>query len=389
MKEIFEQGIDRENTNSAKWDAREKIFGTSDLLPMWVADMDFAAPPSLKDALIKRAEHNAYGYTIHNDELLHTIQNWVKRRHQTNIDTDLLSFSPGVIPSLHAVIQAFTEENDQIVIQPPVYPPFFSVIETHNRTVVENPLVQGDNGYEMNFEELEELFKAGAKALLLCSPHNPVGRVWTEEELKKVTDLCVKYNVMLFSDEIHADIVFSQSEHFPAIRVNEKVKELTFTLMAPSKTFNIAGLQGSFILSPNEEQKEKLDKQLQKQGIGMLNTFAYTAMQTVYESGEEWLEELNKTLENNRDLVKNMFDESGLPIRTIPSEGTYLVWLDFRETEIPHDELKKILIEEAKVGLNDGTTFGKQGEQFMRMSIAAPRSTVEDGVNRIIEAFSE
>lgn len=253
---IFEQGIDRENTNSAKWDAREKIFGTSDLLPMWVADMDFAAPPSLKDALIKRAEHNAYGYTIHNDELLHTIQNWVKRRHQTNIDTDLLSFSPGVIPSLHAVIQAFTEENDQIVIQPPVYPPFFSVIETHNRTVVENPLVQGDNGYEMNFEELEELFKAGAKALLLCSPHNPVGRVWTEEELKKVTDLCVKYNVMLFSDEIHADIVFSQSEHFPAIRVNEKVKELTFTLMAPSKTFNIAGLQGSFILSPNEEQKK-------------------------------------------------------------------------------------------------------------------------------------
>lgn len=194
---------------------------------------------------------------------------------------------------------------------------------------------------------------------------------------------------MLFSDEIHADIVFSQSEHFPAIRVNEKVKELTFTLMAPSKTFNIAGLQGSFILSPNEEQKEKLDKQLQKQGIGMLNTFAYTAMQTVYESGEEWLEELNKTLENNRDLVKNMFDESGLPIRTIPSEGTYLVWLDFRETEIPHDELKKILIEEAKVGLNDGTTFGKQGEQFMRMNIAAPRSTVEDGVNRIIEAFSE
>nr|WP_289036874.1 PatB family C-S lyase [uncultured Allobacillus sp.] len=389
MKEIFEQGINRENTNSAKWDAREKFFGTSDVLPMWVADMDFAAPPTLKDALIKRAEHNAYGYTIQNDELLHSIENWVQGRHQTNIDTDLLSFSPGVIPGLHAVIQAFTEENDQIVIQPPVYPPFFSVIETHNRTIVENPLVLGDNGYEMNFVELEELFKAGAKALLLCSPHNPVGRVWTEEEMKKVTDLCVKYDVLLFSDEIHADIVFSKSEHFPAIRVNEKVKELTFTLMAPSKTFNIAGLQGSFILSPNEEQKEKLDKQLQKQGIGMLNTFAYTAMQTVYETGDEWLEELNKTLENNRDLVKNMFEESGLPIRTVSSEGTYLVWIDFRETDTPHDELKKILIEEAKVGLNDGTTFGKQGEQFMRMNIAAPHSTVEDGVNRIIEAFSE
>ncbi|MFC0015107.1 MULTISPECIES: MalY/PatB family protein [Allobacillus] len=389
MKEIFEQGINRENTNSAKWDAREKFFGTSDVLPMWVADMDFAAPPTLKDALIKRAEHNAYGYTIQNDELLHSIENWVQGRHQTNIDTDLLSFSPGVIPGLHAVIQVFTEENDQIVIQPPVYPPFFSVIETHNRTIVENPLVLGDNGYEMNFVELEELFKAGAKALLLCSPHNPVGRVWTEEEMKKVTDLCVKYDVLLFSDEIHADIVFSKSEHFPAIRVNEKVKELTFTLMAPSKTFNIAGLQGSFILSPNEEQKEKLDKQLQKQGIGMLNTFAYTAMQTVYETGDEWLEELNKTLENNRDLVKNMFEESGLPIRTVSSEGTYLVWIDFRETDTPHDELKKILIEEAKVGLNDGTTFGKQGEQFMRMNIAAPHSTVEDGVNRIIEAFSE
>ncbi len=388
MDELFEQGIDRKNTNSAKWDARKQVFGTDDVLPMWVADMDFAAPPALKDALIKRAEHNAYGYTIYGDDLLNAIQNWVKNRHQTEIDTKLLSFSPGVIPGLHAIIQAFTEEGDQIVIQPPVYPPFFSVIKSHNRTIIENPLVEGDNGYEMNFGELEELFKGGAKALLLCSPHNPIGRVWTEEEMKQLTDLCVKYGVYLFSDEIHSDVIFSDAKHYPAIRVNEKVRELTFTLMAPSKTFNIAGLQASFIVSPNEEKKQELDQQLQKQGIGMLNTFAYTAMQTVYESGEQWLEDLNQTVESNRDLVIERFRESGLPIRPIRSEGTYLVWIDFSEVGLAHDDLKKKLIEEAKVGLNDGTTFGKQGEQFMRMNIAAPRTTVEEGVNRIIKAFS-
>src|SRR5690625_2407807 len=218
----FKQVIHRDNTNAVKWDARETLFGRNDVLPMWVADMDFMTVPEVKQEIIKRAQHDIYGYTSYSEELIDSIVQWQKNKHQYNLNRNLLSFSPGVIPSLHALVQAFTDVDDSIVIQPPVYPPFFSVIESHGRKVIENPLVYNKGRYEMDFNHLEDCFKQGAKAFILCSPHNPVGRVWTKEELEQLTTLCVKYNVYLFSDEIHHDIVYSESNHYVASQVNEE-----------------------------------------------------------------------------------------------------------------------------------------------------------------------
>ncbi|NIK12150.1 MalY/PatB family protein [Alkalibacillus almallahensis] len=382
----FNKKINRENTRAVKYEFREKLFERNDVLPMWVADMDLPAPQAIQDAIMARAEHNIYGYTTHDDELLSTIQNWLTKRYQFDVNTDLISFSPGVIPALHALVEAFTEEGDQIVIQPPVYPPFFSVVESHDRTVLENPLIYENNTYRMNFDQLEEQFKQGAKAFILCSPHNPVGRVWTESELKQLAELCVTYNVYLFSDEIHSDIIFSGHKHRPIADLNENISALTFTMMAPSKTFNIAGLQASFTISPDEDSKKVLDKQLMKQGAVMLNTIAYTAMEAAYQHGEPWLEDLIKHLENNYAYLQEQLKQT--PITPVKADGTYLIWLDFSETGLDHEEIKRKLNHEAKVGLNDGQSFSKEhGDQFMRMNIACPREMVEDAVKRLVSTF--
>ncbi|MDQ0160841.1 MalY/PatB family protein [Alkalibacillus salilacus] len=382
----FNEKTNRENTRAVKYEFREKLFERNDVLPMWVADMDLPAPQAIQDAIMSRAEHNIYGYTTHDDALLSTIQNWLAKRYQYDVNTDLISFSPGVIPALHALVEAFTEEGDQIVIQPPVYPPFFSVVESHDRTIVENPLVYENNTYRMNFDQLEEQFKQGAKAFILCSPHNPVGRVWTESELKQLADLCVSYNVYLFSDEIHSDIIFSGHQHLPVADLNENISALTFTMMAPSKTFNIAGLQASFTISPDEESKKTLDQQLMKQGAVMLNTIAYTAMEAAYQHGEPWLEDLIKHLEGNYAYLQEQLKPT--KVKPVKAEGTYLIWLDFSETGLNHEEIKRKLNHEAKVGLNDGQSFSKEhGDQFMRINIACPREMVEDAVERLVSTF--
>ncbi|WP_027964369.1 MalY/PatB family protein [Halalkalibacillus halophilus] len=388
--EQFNRIISRENTGAVKLEFREKLFGSNEILPMWVADMDLAAPNAVQEAIQKRAEHNLYGYTMHNPDLIEAIKNWIRNRHEYTINTELLSFSPGVIPSLHALVQAFTNERDQIVIQPPVYPPFYSVVRNHNRTLIENELIIDEGKYKINFEQLEQQFKNGAKAFILCSPHNPVGRVWTKEELKKIADLCIEYNVFLFSDEIHADIAFDHNKHIPSASISREIEQLTFTLMAPSKTFNIAGLQGSYVISPNEYLKEVLNKQLMKQGIMMLNTFAYVAMQASYESGAQWLEELNILIKKNADFVIERLHTSNTGIRVFQPEGTYLLWLDFRSTDLSHEEIKNLLQTKAKVGLNDGQSFGEtSGNLFMRMNIASPPSIVQEGVERIIHTFTK
>ena len=384
----FKQVIHRDNTNAVKWDAREQLFGRDDVLPMWVADMDFLTVPELKDEIVKRAQHDIYGYTSYDEELIDSIAQWLKEHHQYPINRNFLSFSPGVIPSLHALVQAFTDVGDSIVIQPPVYPPFFSVIESHGREIMENPLIYEEGYYKMNFDQLEDCFKKGAKAFILCSPHNPIGRVWTREELEQVADLCVKYNVYIFSDEIHHDIVYSDSNHLVTSQINDQIAELTFSLMAPSKTFNIAGLQASYVVSPNEEAKKALDDQLLRQGIMSLNIFGYIAMKTVYKHGQSWLEQLLRQLEENRNETYRRITQANTPIKATKPEGTYLMWLDFTETQLEHEKIKEKLIHEAKVGLNDGLTFGKQGEKFMRLNFATPPSLLDEGITRILKTFS-
>lgn len=322
---IFEKVHDRKNTRSVKWDMLKPIFQTEDVLPMWVADMDFQAPQAVNDALKDRAEHGIYGYTIIDDDVKDSIINWVTKRHDWEIDSDWLSFSPGVVTSLHMAIQAFTEPNDKILIQSPVYTPFYSVIETHNREVVKNPLQQKDNYYHIDFDDFENKLKQGVKAFVLCSPHNPVGRVWTKEELQEMSRLCLKYDVLILSDEIHGDLIYPNEKHIPIASLSDDIADQTITCMSPSKTFNLAGLQASYIITTDKEKRDALDKQLGSQGHHMLNTMGNTAMEAAYLHGEEWLDELRTVLKEHQEYVTKMFAENTDVLEVIRSEGTYLL----------------------------------------------------------------
>lgn len=385
---IFDEFHDRYNTRSIKWDMLDVVFQSKDVLPMWVADMDFKAPKEVNDALIKRAEHGIYGYTMIDNDVTDAVTNWVNRRHDWKINSEWLSFSPGVITSLHMALQAFTEINDKVLIQTPVYTPFYNVIKAHDREVVKNPLIFKDNYYTIDFDDFEIKLQSGVKAFILCSPHNPVGRVWKKEELEEMARLCIKYDVMILSDEIHADLIFPAEHHIPIASLSEDIAERTITCMAPSKTFNLAGLQGSFVITTDKKKRNMLLKQFEKQGIhNMLNTMANTALEAAYKYGEPWLEELMTILEDNKNYVTNML-ESNTNLKVTRSEGTYLLWIDCSSLGLSSNELKDFMIQKAKVGLNAGIDYGEEGEQFMRMNIACPKSTVKEGVKRIIDAVN-
>ncbi|MBP1950086.1 MalY/PatB family protein [Virgibacillus litoralis] len=386
---IFEKVHDRKNTRSVKWDMLKPVFQTEDVLPMWVADMDFQAPQAVNDALKDRADHGIYGYTIIDDDVKDSIINWVTKRHDWKINSEWLSFSPGVVTSLHMAIQAFTEPNDKVLIQSPVYTPFYSVIETHNREVVKNPLQQKDNYYHIDFNDFENKLKQGVKAFVLCSPHNPVGRVWTKEELQEMARLCLKYDALILSDEIHGDLVYPNEKHIPIASLSDDIADQTITCMSPSKTFNLAGLQASYVITTDKEKRDTLNKQLNSQGHHMLNTMGNTAMEAAYLHGEEWLDELRTVLKEHQEYVTKKFEENTDVLKVIRSEGTYLLWIDCSAMEMDSEQLKKFMIENAKVGLNTGTDYGEEGKTFMRMNIACPRETLEEGVKRIIDAVNK
>ncbi|WLV23870.1 PatB family C-S lyase [Aciduricibacillus chroicocephali] len=385
---IFQDIRNRKNTKSAKWDGLQEVFGTDDLIPLWVADMDFPAPDAVVTALKERAEHGIFGYTLVDEEVKQTITKWLKRRHKWLVPEQWLSFSPGVVTSIDMAIQALTSPGDEIIIQTPVYTPFFNSIRNHGRQIVENPLVLKDGRYEIDFENLDEKLK-NAKALLFCSPHNPVGRVWTQEELEKVASLCQKHSVTLLTDEIHCDLIYEGSRHIPIASLPGGISKRTVTFMSPSKTFNLAGLQASFIVTENAAMKRKIDNQILIQGHKNLNTMGITAMQAAFEHGEEWLHELMNTITANRDYAINEL-ESNLPgIHVIRPEGTYLLWVDCTTLGLESMDLKKFMIEKARVGLNAGTSYGSGGEPFMRINLACQRSTLQEGIERIINAVKE
>ncbi|HLT56928.1 MAG TPA: MalY/PatB family protein [Bacillota bacterium] len=383
---IFNEVISRKNTRSVKWDMAGKVFQSEDVLPMWVADMDFQAPKEVNEALIKRAEHGIYGYTVIDDDVKNAVVNWLSDRHQWTIQPEWLTFSPGVVSSLHMAIEAFTEPGDKILIQTPVYTPFYTVIKAHGREMVKNPLIEKDQYFTIDFDDFEEKLKTGVKAFILCSPHNPVGRVWKKEELEEIARLCLKYDVMIFSDEIHADLVFPGEKHTPIASLSDEVLENTITCMAPSKTFNLAGLEASYVIAADAEKRKKLKKQFLKSGYnGLLNTMANTALEAAYTYGKPWLEELMQLLESHKNYVTEQL-EAETNLKVTRSEGTYLLWLDCTGLGLSGKELKQFMIEKAKVGLNAGLDYGDEGEQYMRMNIACPRATLEEGVNRIIDA---
>lgn len=382
----FQTVYNRKNTHSFKWDNLQAIFKTDDILPMWVADMDFKAPKEVNDAIINHAKHGIYGYTIIDDSIKGLVIDWVKKRHHWDIQTDWLSFSPGVITSLHIAIQTFTKPGDSILIQTPVYTPFFNIIKNGDRHVVQNSLLYKDNRYEIDFVDFEEKLKQ-VQAFILCSPHNPVGRVWTKEELEKMARLCLKHNVLILADEIHADLIFSGQQHIPVASLSDEVAERTITCMSPTKTFNLAGLQVSYVITKNDDMRKLINQALRQQGFSMLNTMGIIALEAAYQHGEKWLEELMNVIQANKEYTKTTL-ENTKKLKVIDSEGTYLIWVDCSQLNMDSSELQQFMIQEAKVGLNPGISYGKEGAKFMRINIACPQKTLTEGIERIVTAVN-
>ncbi|PRO65983.1 MalY/PatB family protein [Alkalicoccus urumqiensis] len=387
---FFQEYINRKNTYSVKWDKVAELYKSEkELLPMWVADMDFHPPEAVTKTIRERAEHGLYGYTYVDDRVKEAVRDWFSSRQNWTMELDWIQFSPGVVPSIAKSIQALTEPDDGILLQSPVYPPFFSMIKENDRRVVDSPLVEKNGRYEIDFQDLEEKMSQGVRMFLLCSPHNPVGRVWTKEELEKIASLCIRWDVILVTDEIHGDLVFEPNVQIPAASISPQISQQTITLAAPSKTFNLAGLQSSVLITENEEYRKKLEQIDKKNGAFTLNTFGILAMQAAYEEGEAWLEELLEYLQGNIRLVDS-FLQAELPhVKAVQPEATYLVWIDCRGTGLSNAELSKALVEEGRIALNPGHTFGEAGDGFMRMNVACPRDTVKEGLNRLKKALKD
>ncbi len=387
MKYNFDEFVNRESTASVKYDLRKEIFEKEDVIPMWVADMDFKTPDFIIKAIKKRLNHEVFGYSIRPKSYYQSIIDWVKRRHNWEIKKEWISFSPGIVPAINMAVLAYTYPGDKIIIQPPVYHPFFYAIKNNDRELVENPLNLRNGRYFINFQDLEYKLK-DAKMLILSNPHNPGGSVWTKEELEKLGELCVKNNVLVMSDEIHADLVYKNYAYTPLASISNEIANYTVTFIAPSKTFNMAALATSSVISSNKELKEKYDKVLDAIHIGMGNVFGTVASEAAYTHGDEWLDQLMEYLEKNLNLVED-YTKAKIPqIKMIRPEGTYLVWLDCSDLDLKGKDLKNFMIEDAGLGFNDGRMFGTGGEGFMRMNIACPKQIVLDALIRLEKAIN-
>ena len=389
MKYNFDEIMDRKNNFAAKYDELTLKYGKEDLIPMWVADMDFKAPQPVIDVMRERLEQGIFGYTSRPASYYESISQWLEKRHGWNVDTKYIIHSPLVIPSINVIIKEFTNPGDKVIIQTPVYSPFFDVVNNNKRELVLNPLKLVDGNYVMDYENLEEAAKSGAKMLLLCNPHNPVGRVWTREELIKLGEICLKYGVRVVSDEIHSDLIYKGNKHVPFGMISDDFFKNSITCSAPSKTFNIAGLQASYVIFPSEEEKQIFDHAWTMIDIKRNNCFSLVATEAAYRHGEEWLEQLLEYLQGNVDLVNDYCEKHIPKIKPNRPEGTYLVWIDCKELGMDKEQLTKFMIDEVKVAFNAGHAFGIDGEGYIRMNIACPRAIVQEVLNRLKTAIDK
>jgi cystathionine beta-lyase len=384
----FDKIINREHTASVKFDLRKEVFGKEEILPMWVADMDFETPDFVIDTLKKRLEHPILGYSYRPDSYYQSIINWVKRRHQWIIKKEWISFSPGIVPAINMAIMAYTEPGDQIIVQPPVYHPFFSAIKNNHRIQVDNPLTLQNGRYFIDFNDLKAKLK-DAKMILLSNPHNPGGSVWSKEELQTLGELCVENDVLIMADEIHSDLVFKPAQYVPMASLSPEIANQTVTFIAPSKTFNMAGLATSSVVISNNILKEKFDQILDTIHISMGNIFGAVASEAAYTHGDEWLDELLEYLSKNMDYVEQFITEYIPEIKVIRPEGTYLMWLDCSDLNLNNKDLKDFMIQDAGLGFNDGRMFGAGGDQFMRMNVACPIQTIKIALRKLEQAVNQ
>ena len=394
----FSRLEDRANTMSIKWDKREKIFGTEDILPMWVADSDWQTAPAVKKSLLKKAEAGIFGYSFADQSIYQAVQNWLQKRFDLNVKKKWLLFDTGVVPAINFILKAIKEENDALIVQPPVYRPFFTAARNNNYHLIENELINKENHYEMDLQTLEQQIldskKRGenVRAMIFCSPHNPVGRVWQRDELLKLLRLLKKEDIYLLSDEIHSDLVYSGNQHLPVLKLlleNDEFKDYrkkVISFMAASKTFNIAGLHTSYTII--ESEKLRTAYQNAKNGFDTGNSpFGLLALKTAYNEGEEWLEAQLQYLEENYNFLRRYIKDNIAEIKLTKAEGTYLAWLDCSQLGFESDEqLIEFMNKKAKVGLNPGRWFGRAGSMYMRLNTACPRQRLEAGLERIKKA---
>jgi cysteine-S-conjugate beta-lyase len=385
----FDEIIPRADTYCVKYDLRKAFFGTEDVIPMWVADMDFRTPDFIIEALKERLEHEILGYSIRPERFNEAIISWMKLQHNWDVRKSWISFSPGVVPALNMLVLAFTKPGDKIIVQPPVYFPFFMAIENNGRVKVENPLKLINGRLCLDFDDLREKAK-GASMILISHPQNPGGSVWTEDELRQLAEICLENDVLIVSDEIHSDLVFAPHRHIPLASLSKEIARQTITCNAPSKTFNIAGLATSYLIMPNREHYQRYNRILNDElHLNMGNLPGTVALIAAYENGKAWLEQLLNYVAGNIRLVESFCKENLPQIIPVTPESTYMIWLDCRKLGLEGDALKDFFISKAKVGFNDGRVFGAGGEGFMRMNVACPRSTVNEALERMKQAVYE
>ncbi len=381
LYQSFDQSTNRANTASLKYDGRLEMFGKAEIAPLWVADMDFSAPLAVTQALVDRANHPVYGYTLYPNSLYEALIDWLKRRHSWQIKHEWVVLCPGVVSSLHAAVMTFTEPGESVIIQPPIYAPFFSAVTNTGRQIIENPLHLKNGRYTIDFDHLEQCAKH-ARLLLFCSPHNPVGRVWSKLELGHLLDIARKYNLIIFSDEIHSDLIYSENKHHTlAMLAGESVDVIT--AVAPSKTFNIPGLNLAALVVSDKKRRASIIRTLEISHVSAANPFSIVAFEAAYREGETWLNALIIYLGDTRDYVEKYLATYLPVIRLIKPEGTYLLWLDCRELGMSDSQLNHFFVHDANVGMSPGILFGKEGSRFMRMNIGFPRSVIRKALDNI------
>lgn len=386
MKYDFDTIVDRYNTGSVKYDTVERSGMPADVMPMWVADMDLRAPDEIVSRMRQLCDFGVFGYTMVTDSYFDAVRNWFSSRFDWEVERKWLVTTPGVVFALSAAVKAFTEPGEGVLIQRPVYYPFTEVVENNGRVVVNNSLRYDKGSYAIDYEDLEaKLARDDVKLMLICSPHNPVGRVWTRDELSKVCRLCLKYNVKMVSDEIHSDFVFSNREHVPLASLSEQVRENCVVCTAPSKSFNLAGLQISNIFIPNRDMRHAFRRELEKTGLFGVNMVGLCACQAAYESGGDWLDQLKEYLEGNIQFLKSFVNEHMPRIKVVDTEGTYLVWMDLQELNLV--DQKDFIVNKAGLWLDTGSMFGEEGLGFERINVACPRAVLEEALNRLKRAY--
>lgn len=388
MNYDFDTVTDRKNTNAIKYDLAKKRGKPEDAVSLWVADMDFPTAPCIQKAVAEKAAHGIWGYSRPDNKYYDALKKWYKERHNFEVQNEWVVNTPGVCFALATAVKAFTKEGESVLIQKPVYYPFFNIINSLQRKVVNSSLILKNNHYEIDFDDFErKIVQENVKMFILCSPHNPGGRVWTKQELQKISEICLAHNVLVVSDEIHSDITFGSNVHTVYGSLSEQALKNSIICTAPSKSFNLAGLQFSNIFIADEKLKKAFSEELDKTGYDEPSVFGIVAATAAYSEGADWFDSVKSYIWENILFAKNYIEENASKIKVLVPEGTYLLWLDFSKTGLSDSEINDKVLNKAKVWLDSGSMFGKEGEKFQRINCATPRIILEDALKRICSQF--